>query len=322
MSTIYFVIRRILTGIVVLWFVTTVSFLLFFLRPANIVARQIGGRSATSATLALINKRLGLTEPITVQYWHFLVALVGHFNFGYSYYNGESVNTVLAQDLPRTASVVVGGVVLWLVAGLGVGILSATRARSLFDRVSTLGVLAGISLPTFVLGLLLLRYVFQPLNEQGYTWISVNYVGLSSGVIPWMGHMILPWITLATVQAAVYTRLSRGSLLDTMGEDYIRTARAKGLSERRVIYKHGLRSALTPVISQLGVDIGALLGGVIVVENVFNIGGLGQDAVTAISQGNQPVILAFVVIASAFVVLANLIVDVVYAVLDPRVRIA
>jgi peptide/nickel transport system permease protein len=217
--------------------------------------------------------------------------------------------------------VVVGGVVLWLIAGLGVGILSATRARTLFDRFSTVGVLAGISLPTFVLGLLLLRYVFQPLNENGYTWIGVNYVGLSSGLIPWMGHMILPWITLATVQAAVYTRLSRGSLLDTMGEDYIRTARAKGLSERRVIYKHGLRSALTPVISQLGVDIGALLGGVIVVEQVFNIGGLGQDAVTAISQGNQPVILAFVVIASAFVVLANLIVDVVYAVLDPRVRV-
>ena len=322
MSTVYFVIRRIFAGILVLWLVTTVSFLLFFLRPANIVARLIGGRSASSATLALINKRLGLTEPITVQYWHFLVALVAHFNFGYSYYNGESVNTVLAQDLPRTASLVFGGVVLWLIAGLGVGILSATRARSLFDRVSTVGVLAGISLPTFVLGLLLLRYVFQPLNEHGYTWIGINYVGLSAGVIPWMGHMILPWITLATVQAAVYTRLSRGSLLDTMGEDYIRTARAKGLRERRVIYKHGLRSGLTPVISQLGVDIGALLGGVIVVEQVFNIGGLGQDAVTAISQGNQPVILAFVVIASAFVVIANLIVDVVYAVLDPRVRIA
>jgi peptide/nickel transport system permease protein len=322
MSTVYFVIRRIFTGILVLWFVTTVSFLLFFLRPANIVARLIGGRSATSETLALINKRLGLSEPITVQYGHFLQALVLHFNFGYSYYNGESVNTVLSQDLPRTASLVFGGVILWLVAGLGVGILSATRARSMFDRVSTVGVLAGISLPTFVLGLLLLRYVFQPLNEHGYTWIGINYVGLSAGVIPWMGHMILPWITLAAVQAAVYTRLSRGSLIDTLGEDYIRTARAKGLSERRVVYRHGLRAALTPVVSQLGFDVGALLGGVIVVEQVFGLSGLGQDSVAAINQGNLPVIIGFVIVASAFVVVANIIVDAAYALLDPRVRIS
>jgi peptide/nickel transport system permease protein len=134
--------------------------------------------------------------------------------------------------------------------------------------------------------------------------------------------MILPWITLATVQAAVYTRLSRGSLLDTMGEDYIRTARAKGLSERRVILRHGLRAALTPVVSQLGIDIGALLGGVIVVEQVFSLPGLGFDSVQAIDTGNLPVIIGFVLVAAAFVVVANIIVDMAYALLDPRVRIA
>ena len=133
--------------------------------------------------------------------------------------------------------------------------------------------------------------------------------------------MILPWVTLATVQAAVYTRLSRGSLLDTLGEDYVRTARAKGLTERRVVYRHALRGALTPVVSQLGIDIGTLLGGVVVVESVFGVGGLGQDAVAAISNGDLPVIIAFVLIASTFVVVANILVDLLYAVLDPRVRI-
>jgi len=133
--------------------------------------------------------------------------------------------------------------------------------------------------------------------------------------------MILPWIALATVQAAVYTRLSRGSLLDVLGEDFIRTARAKGLSERRVTLQHGVRAALTPVVSQLGIDVGTLLGGVVVVETVFSIGGIGQDSVTAVAQDNLPVILGFVIIAAVFVVVANLIVDLVYAVLDPRVRI-
>jgi peptide/nickel transport system permease protein len=232
------------------------------------------------------------------------------------------VKTIIAQDLPITASVVVGGVVLWLVVGLGVGVLSATRPRSTFDRVSTVGVLAGLSMPTFVLGELLIIAVFVPLNQRGFSWIQTGYAPLSEGLIPWMGHMILPWITLATVQAAVYTRLSRGSLIDTLGEDYIRTARAKGMSERRVVYLHGLRAALTPVISQLGIDVGALLGGVIVVEQVFGLSGLGQDSVQAIDTGNLPVIIGFVLVASFFVVAANIIVDAAYALLDPRVRIS
>jgi peptide/nickel transport system permease protein len=266
-------------------------------------------------------RNLGLNLPLRVQYWHFIDA-TAHGNLGFSYYSQVPVKTILAQDLPITASVVVGGVVLWLIVGLSVGVLSATRARSLFDRTATVGVLAGISMPVFVLGELLILFIFLPLNEHGITWIQTGYAGLSTGLIPWLGHMILPWITLATVQAAVYTRLSRGSLLDTMGEDYIRTARAKGLSERRVILRHGLRAALTPVVSQLGIDIGALLGGVIVVEQVFSLPGLGFDSVQAIDTGNLPVIIGFVLVAAAFVVVANIIVDMAYALLDPRVRIA
>ena len=187
---------------------------------------------------------------------------------------------------------------------------------------ATVGVLAGLSLPTFVLGQLLLWGVFLQLNKRGFTWIQDGYAPLSQGVIPWAGHLILPWITLATVSAAVYSRLSRGSLLETLSEDYIRTARSKGLSERRVVLRHGLRSALTPVVSQLGIDVGTLLGGVVVVENVFGIGGIGQDSVQAIDQGNLPVIIGFVLVAAVFVVVANIIVDFCYTLLDTRVRLA
>ena len=321
MSIARFLVRRILTGLIVLWIVATGTFLLFFTRPVTVVARQLAGRSATPQVINEVIRNLGLNLPLRVQYWHFLDN-TAHFNLGYSYYSQVPVKTILAQDLPITASVVVGGVVLWLIVGLSVGVLSATRARSLFDRTATVGVLAGISMPVFVLGELLILFVFLPLNQHGITWIQTGYSGLSAGVVPWVGHMILPWITLATVQAAVYTRLSRGSLLDTMGEDYIRTARAKGLSERRVIMRHGLRAALTPVVSQLGIDIGALLGGVIVVEVVFSLPGLGFDSVQAIDTGNLPVIIGFVLVAAAFVVIANIIVDLAYALLDPRVRIS
>ncbi len=321
MAILGFLVRRILTGIVVVWLVATGAFFLFFARPVDTVARQLAGRAATPQVIALVIHNLGLDQPIMVQYWHFIDGLL-HGNLGYSYFNQESVNTILKQDLPPTISLVIGGVILWLVVGLSVGIISATRPRSLFDRFSNVAVLVGLSMPVFVIGELLILFVFVPLNKHGFTWIQTGYAGISQGLLTWMGHMILPWITLAAVQAAVYTRLTRGQLLDTMGEDYIRTARAKGLSERRVTFKHGVRAALTPVVSQLGVDVGQLLGGVVVVEAVFGLGGLGQVSIEAIFTDNLPVIIGFVIIAAVFVVVANIIVDLVYALLDPRVRIA
>jgi peptide/nickel transport system permease protein len=305
----------------VIWLVATGAFFLFFARPVATVAHQLAGHAATPQVINEVIANLGLNQPIMVQYWHFLDGLL-HGNLGYSYYNQESVNTMLKQDLPPTISLVIGGVILWLVVGLTVGIISATRARSVFDRVSSVGVLIGISMPVFVIGELLILVVFVPLNQHGFTWISTGYAGISEGFFKWMGHMILPWITLAAVQAAVYTRLMRGQLLDTMGEDYIRTARSKGLPERRVTFRHGVRAALTPVVSQLGVDIGQLLGGVVVVEAVFGLGGIGQVSVQAIDTDNLPVIIGFVIIAAIFVVVANIIVDLAYALLDPRVRIA
>ncbi len=321
MATVRFLIRRVLTGIVVLWLVASAAFFLFFSRPVDTVAHQLAGRAATPQVIAEVIRNLGLDQPILVQYWHFLDKLV-HGNLGFSYFTGQSVNQVLKEDLPPTASVVGGGVALWLIAGLAVGIISATRARSLFDRFSTVSVLVGISMPVFVIGELLLLVVFVPLNQHGFHWIGTGYVGPTQSLGGWVGHMILPWITLAVVQAAVYTRLTRGQLLDVLGEDYIRMARAKGLSERRVVFRHGVRAALTPVVSQLGVDIGQFLGGVIVVETVFSLNGLGEVSVQAIYTDNLPVIVGFVILAAAFVVVANIIVDLAYATLDPRVRIA
>ena len=321
MAIIGFLVRRILTGIVVVWLVATGAFFLFFARPVSTVARQLAGHAATPQVINEVINNLGLNQPILVQYWHFIDGLL-HGNLGYSYFNQEPVTTMLKQDLPPTLSLVIGGVILWLVVGLTVGIISATRARSLFDRTSSVAVLIGLSMPVFVIGELLILVVFVPSQQHGFTWIDTGYSGISEGFLKWMGHMILPWITLAAVQAAVYTRLMRGQLLDTMGEDYIRTARSKGLSERRVTFKHGVRSALTPVVSQLGVDIGQLLGGVVVVEAVFGLGGLGQVSVQAIDTDNLPVIIGFVIIAAVFVVVANIVVDLAYALLDPRVRIA
>jgi len=321
MTIVRFLIRRILTGIVVLWLVASGTFFLFFARPVATVARNLAGKEATPAVINQVIKDLGLDQPIGVQYWHFLDRLV-HFNLGQSYFNQEAVTTIIKQDLPPTASVVVGGMILWLIVGLGIGILSATKARSWFDRISTVGVLIGLAMPTFVIGEFLLLVVFVPLNQHGFHWIQDQYAGPSHGLVTWAGHMILPWITLAAVQAAVYTRLMRGQLLSTLGEDYIRTARAKGLSERRVIFRHGVRAALTPVISQLGIDVGQLLGGVVVVEVVFGLGGLGQVAVSSIQTEDLPVIIGFVLVAAAFVVVANIVVDLAYALLDPRVRIS
>ncbi|HMD95165.1 MAG TPA: ABC transporter permease [Trebonia sp.] len=320
MALIGYLIRRILTGIVVVWLVATGTFFLFFARPPITVARQLAGRAATPQVINEVITNLGLNQPIMTQYWHFIKGLL-HGNLGYSYFYQESVNTMLKQDLPPTLSLVVGGVVIWLVVGLSAGILSATRPRSLFDRVSNVAVLIGLSLPVFVIGEFLILVVFVPLNQRGITWIQTGYAGITQGFGTWAGHMILPWITLAATEAAIYTRLMRGQLLDTLGEDYIRTARAKGLSERRVVFRHGVRAALTPVVSQLGVDVGALLGGVVVVEVVFGLGGLGQVAIEAVSKGDLPVILGFVILAAIFVVVANIIVDLLYAVLDPRVRI-
>ena len=316
-----FLARRVVFGIIVLWLVATLVFIMYFVAPHD-PARLLAGKGATALTLRDVRHRLGLDRPILQQYgsylWNFLQG-----NLGYSYFSQEPVTTIIGQDLPVTASVAVGGSVLWLLIGVTSGVLAATRPRSISDRAVTALALFFYSMPTFLLGELFLLLLFFRLHLLGFDFFpGGGYVGLTQDPVQWLRHMILPWFTIALVTASVYSRLTRGSMLDVLGEDYIRTARAKGLRERRVIYRHGLRAALAPVVTQFGIDLGTLLGGIIVTETVFGLPGLGQQIVQAITRQDQPVIIGFVIVASTFIVVANIVVDLLYAVLDPRVRLS
>ena len=315
-----FLIRRIAQGLLVLWLITLVLFALFFIVPSN-VARTLAGRQAPQATVDLISHRLGLDLPLWRQYLGWIGrALRG--DLGFDYYHQVPVTTIIAQALPVTLSLVIGAAILWLAIGVFNGVMSAIHPRSFLDRSLTAFALFFYSMPSFLLGLLLLYFFYFQLTLAGFPIFPPGgYVPLSQGVGPWIDHLILPWLTLALVSAAIYTRLTRGSMLDVLGEDYIRTARSKGISERRVIQRHGLRSALTPVVTQFGIDLGTLLGGAVVTETVFSLPGLGKTTLDALNQQNQPVIIAVILLASAAIVAANIAVDVVYAVLDPRVRL-
>ena len=315
-----FLVRRTAQGLLVLWLITLVLFALFFVVPSN-VARTLAGRQASPQTVALIQHRLGLDLPLWRQY----VGWVGRAlrgDLGYDYYHQVPVTTIIAAALPVTLSLVLGAAILWLVIGVFNGVMSAIHPRSFLDRSLTVFALFFYSMPSFLLGLLLLYFFYFQLTLAGFPIFPPGgYVPLSQGVGPWIDHLILPWLTLALVSAAIYTRLTRGSMLDVLGEDYIRTARSKGISERRVIQRHGLRSALTPVVTQFGIDLGTLLGGAVVTETVFSLPGLGKTTLDALNQQNQPVVIATVLLASTAIVVANIAVDVVYAVLDPRVRL-
>jgi peptide/nickel transport system permease protein len=315
----HFLIRRIFFGLVVMWAVATGVFILYFVAPHN-VAQTLAGRQATAQTIGLIEHRLGLDRPLLAQYGSYLWRLL-RGDLGYSYVNNESVGAIIKQDLPVTASVAIGGAVLWLLIGVVSGVLAATRPRTVADRTVTGFALFFYSMPTFLLGELCLLILFYRLHLAGFTFFpGSGYVPLTQDPTEWFRHLVLPWITIALVTAATYSRLTRGSMLEVLGEDYIRTARAKGIREQRVVYRHALRSALTPVVTQFGIDLGTLLGGIIVTETVFGLPGLGQEIYNAISREDLPVIIGLVLLASAFIVVANIVVDLIYAVLDPRVR--
>jgi len=315
-----FLVRRILIGMLVLWIITMLVFGIFFVAPSN-VAQTLAGRQATPETVALVQHRLGLNDPIWLQYLHFLGnALKG--DLGHDYYHGVSVNSIIADAAPKTASLAIGAAVLWLVLGVLNGVVSAVRPRSLVDRGLTGFALFFYSMPTFLLGLVALYFLYYRLTVAGFAWFPAGgYVNFSQDPLQWARSLILPWLTLALVYAATYTRLTRASMLEVLGEDYIRTARSKGISERRVTFRHGLRAALTPVVTQFGIDLGQLVGGALVTEQVFSIDGLGRTSVQAIDNQDLPVIIGIVLVAAAVVVIANLVVDMAYAWLDPRVRL-
>jgi peptide/nickel transport system permease protein len=318
-----FLIRRVLQGLFVMWLMTVSVFLIFFVGPGpGYAARVLAGRQATPAQVAAVSHRLLLDRPIYVQYGHFIWLLL-HGNLGYDYYHGESVNSVLRAAFPITLSLVIGSAILWLAMGLASGIVSAVRTRSIWDRTFTTLALTFYSMPTFVLGLLLILGLYYELtiHHIGIFPAPGTWVPFSTNPLKWAQALLLPWLTLALVSAATYTRLTRGSMLDVFGEDYIRTARSKGMSERRLIFRHNLRSALTPVVTQFGLDVGVLIGGAVITETVFGLPGLGRTAIYAIEQQDLPVVIGVVIVASAGVIVANLLVDILYAVLDPRVRL-
>src|SRR5262245_25205277 len=315
-----FLVRRILLGLVVLWVIITIVFIMFFVAPSN-VSRLIAGRQATPETVALVKHRLGLDRPVLDQYGSYLWNLL-HGDVGYSFYNSTSVRSLIWQRVPVTFSLAVGAAFLWLAIGLSSGVLAATRPRSLADRVVTVTSLIFYSMPSFLLGLIFLYFLFYRLHLAGIDiFPGSGYVPLTQSPVQWAQHLILPWFTIALVTAALYSRLTRASMLEVLGEDYIRTARAKGLRERRVTYRHGLRAAVTPVVTQFGIDLGTLLGGVIIVENIFGLPGVGQLAVQSVTMQDLPVIIGTVIFASALIVVANIVVDSCYALLDPRVRV-
>jgi peptide/nickel transport system permease protein len=223
----------------------------------------------------------------------------------------------MMSDLPVTASLAFGAAVLWLVTGTAIGVLSALRRGTIFDRAAMGIALAGVSLPIFFTGLIALALF-------SYKWPifpNVQYVSLTTNPLEWARNLVLPWVTLAFLYAALYARLTRANMLETMNEDYIRTARAKGLRERTVVVKHGMRASLTPILTIFGLDLGLLLGGAVLTESTFSLPGLGQLVVDAVFGNDLPIVLGVVIVASVFVILANLIVDILYASLDPRVRL-
>lgn len=317
-----FVLRRLMFGALVLLIISFAVFVLFFVVAPGDPAANFVGRGATEQSIQEARIRYGLDKPWYQQYGQYVGNLL-QGDLGYSFRNREPVLDTLLSRLPITASLAVGAVVFWLLLGIPIGILAATRPRSIRDRVATVLALVGISTPVFVIGLLLLYFFFFKLTVAGYPLFPGNgYVPLTENPFEWARHLILPWLAIALFYAAQYSRVTRGSLLEVLGEDYIRTARAKGLSERRVTYRHGLRSAMTPVVTLLGIDIGQLLGGAIITEAVFGLGGIGQLAIQAVFVGDLPVIFGTVMLAAFFVVVATILVDIVYALLDVRVRLA
>ena len=315
-----YIVRRILWGIVLIILVSALTFLLFDILPSVSPAILRAGRNSSPRTIAFINHELGLDKPIYTQFFNYMKGIFLHFNFGYSYYTGASVVSLIQDRLPATLSLTVGAAIFWLLAGIPIGIISAIKRGTVLDRTSMGIALFFVSLPVFWFGYVMLLLFSNGIGKFQIFPGAGSYVGLTNSPVHWFTGLLLPWVVLAGTSAAIYSRLLRGSLIEAMGEDYIRTARAKGLPERRVIWRHGVRSAITPVVTILGLDIGTLLGGAVITETVFEIPGIGRLNYDAIVHSDFPIVQGTVILAALFIIVANIIVDVAYAYLDPRVR--
>ena len=316
-----FIVRRLLWSALLLLIISFITFVVFVVLPSSDPALLRAGRNPTPELVASIRETLGLDKPWYVQYAIYVKNLVLHFDFGYSYQNNVAVKDTLFDRLPATVSLAVGGAVIWLLIGVAVGIASAVKRGTMLDRLTMGGALIAISAPAYWLGLVAIYLFSKDLAKVLPIFAGAGqYTPITRDPLAWASALVLPWIVLATSFSAVYARFLRSNLLDVMGEDYIRTAKAKGLPERRVVLKHGVRSAVTPVVTMFGLDLGILLGGAILIEAVFNIPGIGRLAFDAIQKSDLPMVQGTVLIGALAIVTMNLVVDVVYAFLDPRVR--
>src|SRR3954466_7324838 len=314
-----FIVRRLLWVIVLLFVVSFITLVIFYVVPSADPAVLRAGRQPNPQLVEQIRHNLGLDNPWYQQYFDYMKALVLHGDFGRSYQNNIDVLQQIQDRLPATISLAVGPAVIFLVLGIFVGIISGTRPRSLLDRFTMGTSLVAISAPVYWLGLVSLFLFANDIGKFKIFDGAGTYVPLSQDPAKWFGSLILPWLVLAASFTAIYARLLRGNLIETMSEDYIRTARAKGLRERRVVLRHGVRSAITPLVTAAGIDIGVLLGGAILTESVFNIPGIGRYSYEGIQRLDLPRVQGTVLFAAFFIILLNLLVDIVYAYLDPRV---
>ncbi|MFF1697036.1 ABC transporter permease [Streptomyces sp. NPDC058257] len=329
-----YLIRRLIAVVVMVLVVLLATFTVFFMLPkwaGQDIAVLFAGKSSGAEQLAGIRIKLGLDDPLLVQFWDFVKGIpmgrdyangpdVTHCPapcFGYSFRTEAPVWETLKDALPVTAALAAGACVLWLVAGVATGVLSALKRGTIWDRSAMITALGGVSLPIFFTGMIAMGLFVHTLG-----WVKIEDTLTTDDPINiWFETLILPWIVLAFLNAAMYARLTRATMLEVLGEDYIRTARAKGLGEATVIRRHALRSAMTPILTVFGLDLGVLLGGAVLTESTFNLPGLGLEAVKAISNKDLPVILGVTLCASLAIALANLVVDLLYAVIDPRVRL-
>ena len=318
-----YLVRRVLWAAVLFVAVTIVTFVIFFMVPAE-PARLCAGPQGRAEQIERCRVFLGLDKPIYVQYGRYMKRLVVDRSLGRSFASRQEVNVIVMRAAPVTASLVFGGALLWLLIAVPLGILSALRPRSLLDRVAMVFVLVGISAHPVWIGLILSYFVGYKLHltPLGGYCDFINPSTDCGGPVDWLHSMILPWTAYALLFAALYVRMIRANTLDTLNEDYVRTARAKGAGESRVMRSHVLRNSMMPIVTMLGMDVGLALGGAIFTESVFGLPGLGKVAIESLTGFDMPIIMGITVFATLAIIVFNLAVDLAYAWVDPRIRLS
>jgi peptide/nickel transport system permease protein len=312
-----FAARRLASCIALLFAISILTFLIFEAIPNSNPALRLAGRTATQIQIQAVEREWGFNKPIYVQYYKLMEKVFTGKVISYT--QGINVEHQIVSDLPPTLSLAIGAGIIWFLLGVLFGVLAAVRAGRLLDRALTVLSLIGISTPVFFLGAMLSFY----LGFKAGLFPNGDYVNITTNPVQWLYHMILPWLTLSAVFVGVYSRVLRSTILDMSNDDFVRTARAKGLTERQVMTRHILRNSLIPIVSLWGLDFASVIGGgAILTESVFNLQGVGQYAAQSIQLLDVPPVLVITMFGAFFVVLLGAVVDIVHAWLDPRVRLS